>query len=505
MDIRRTLELIAERLPQKTALIYHQQRKSFQQLRSEACSLSNAFRDYGLTKGDKLGLLLPNCPEFAVAYLGALQLGVVVVPMDVRLSRDEIYSILHNWSISTFLTHHTYRDLALELQRELEGRLKVIIVDSPVHDPGQQGEGITPYAELLRYPSEMDWEAGIQGSDDALILYTSGTTGRPKGVVLTYDHLDCFPETMRQFGVREDDINAILLPMSHISGPILVNNLIYTGSTLVILDTIRPESIMEAIATHRINWFHGVPPIFQALLRGSKEGQFDTTSLRFIAMMGAPVPLSLMEEFKARFPGVKVIQGYGLTETSPIVTLVDLEDWERKLGSAGKPVKGVEIRIVDDEGHPLPPGEIGEVIIKGPQVMKGYYNDPEATDQVIRDGWFYTGDLGRFDQDNYLYIVGRKKDLIITGGLNVYPAEVEECLLGHPDVAEVAVIGVPDFMRGERVKALIVPKPDRRPSKREIQSYCKGRLADYKIPDLIEFRERLPRTSTGKIARTALY
>jgi long-chain acyl-CoA synthetase len=503
MDIRKSLDEVAHRLPHKTALIYRHHKISFEQLRAQACSLSRALKEHGVDQGDKIGILLPNCPEFAICYLAAVQMGVVAIPMDMRLSREEIGSMLKNWSISTFIAHHSHTQLARELQDELRGLLRVIIVGGTSDQP--QKDNILPYETLFQYPGEINWEINIQGAYDALILYTSGTTGQPKGVVLTYDHLDCFPATIKLLGVGESDINAILLPMSHISGPILINHLIVVGSTLVILDTIRPETILEAIATHRINWFHGVPPIFQALLKGAREKKYDTSSLRFVAMMGAPVPLTLMQDFQARFPQVKVIQGYGLTETSPLVTLVALEDWERKLGSAGKPVPGAEIRIVDDEGRSLPPGSVGEVIIKGPQVMKGYYNNPEATAQVIKDGWFHSGDLGRFDSDNYLYIVGRKKDMIITGGLNVYPIEIEECLLQHPAIAEAAVIGIPDFMRGERIKAVIVPKPGEQLAKKDIQSYCREYLADFKVPDLIEFRDSLPKTTTGKIARTALY
>ena len=501
MDIRKTLEETASRLPHKTAIIYRNQRLSFEQIKTEAASLSRALREHGVSQKNKVALLLPNCPEFAVAYLAVVQMGSVAIPLDIRLTKEEISSIIRDWGVSTLIAHHSSLGLVRELEKELKDFLKVIGVGT-----NQKWDGNTlGYEELIQYPAEINWDIKVKGSDDALILYTSGTTGRPKGVVLTFDHLDCFPETMAPLGVTEDDINAILLPMSHISGPILINQLILLGSTLVILDTIRPETILEAIERHRISWFHGVPPIFQALLKVSRERHYDTSSLRFIAMMGAPVPLVLMEEFKDRYPGVKVLQGYGLTETSPIVTLVSLEDWEKKLGSAGKPVPRVEIRVVDEKGNVLPPGEVGEVIIKGPQVMKGYYNNPEATAQVIRDGWFYSGDLGRFDQDNYLYIVGRGKDMIITGGLNVYPAEIEECLLKHPGIGEVAVIGVPDFMRGERVKAIIVPRPRHKLSKKDIQSYCREHLADFKIPDLIEFREYLPKTGTGKIARASLY
>lgn len=501
MDIRKTLETTAKRLPHKTALIYRNQKLSFEQVYSQASSLSRALKEHKLSQGDKVALLLPNCPEFGIAYLAVVQIGAIAIPIDIRLTKEEINPIIRDWEVATLIAHHSSFDLVLELKKETEGSLRVIKVGTT----GKRDHYILSYEELIQYPAVIDRDIKIQGTDDALILYTSGTTGKSKGVVLTFDHLDCFPETMTSFGITEGDTNAILLPMSHISGPILVNQLILQGSTLVILDTIRPEAILEAIESHKINWFHGVPPIFQALLKVSRERHYDTSSLRFIFMMGAPVPLRLMEEFRERYPGVKVMQGYGLTETSPLVTLVSLEDWERKLGSAGKPVPGVEIRVVDEEGNILPPGEVGEVIIKGPQVMKGYYKNPEATAQVIRDGWFYSGDLGKFDQDNYLYIVGRKKDIIITAGLNVYPAEVEECLLKHPGIAEVAVTGIPDFMRGERVKAIIVLRSGSQLSKKDIQSYCREHLADFKTPDLIEFREVLPKTSTGKIARASLY
>jgi long-chain acyl-CoA synthetase len=292
--------------------------------------------------------------------------------------------------------------------------------------------------------------------------------------------------------------------MSHISGANLISLAILNGSTLVILDTIRPDFILGTIEKHRVNWFHGVPPIFQSLLKASDQSCHDTSSLRLIAMMGAPVPLSLLKEFQEKFPGVAVCQGYGMTETSPLITLLGPRKAITKMGSVGETVPKIEARIVDDLDRPLPPNRVGEVTVSGPQVMKGYHKDEEATAQMIRNGRLYTGDLGYFDGEGFLYLVGRKKEMIITGGLNVFPSEIEEILLKHPQVNEAAAVGVPDFMRGEIIKAVVALQPGRLISKQELVAYCRQQLADYKVPSEIEFRQSLPRTSTGKIAKREL-
>jgi ABC-type nitrate/sulfonate/bicarbonate transport system permease component len=273
---------------------------------------------------------------------------------------------------------------------------------------------------------------------------------------------------------------------------------------LVIIDEIRPKKILEEIQRNKINYFHAVPPIFKMILNLPSRDRYDLSSLSSVAMMGTVVAEELMEEWVKEYPHCLARQGYGATETSPLLTLTHIDDAPRKMASAGRCAPRVEIKIADKDGKELPPGEVGEVIARGPQIMKGYFKNPKATAQKITDGWYYTGDLGRFDEDGYIYILGRADDMIITGGMNVYPSELENVLIAHDKVAEVAVVGIPDAERGQALKAVIVPKLGEEVSKRELMRFCRERLAGFKLPKTIEFRDSLPRSRTGKVAKREL-
>lgn len=498
MDVAEVLRETARRLPQKAAILWRDRGMSFGELEQRVHSLAVGLRELKVSAGEKVALLLPNSPEFVVSYLACLRAGAVAVPLETRLKQEEVLSILASGEVSALIASSAFERMISSLRSQASSLHQVILV-------GEKTGGYASYELLAGQPRAEGLVEKANQEDDALYLYTSGTTGRPKGVIMTYGNLDCFPETMETvFSCGEKEVFAIVLPMSHISGPTLINLMVAKGSTLVILDTIQPEAILEGIERHRVNWFHGVPPIFQTLLKASPSRPYDTNSLRFIAMMGAPVPLSLLRDFQERYPGVAVCQGYGLTESSPLITLISPEAAISKMGSVGRPVPRIDVRILDEAGRSLPPGEVGEVVVRGPQVMKGYYRDAEATALVLREGWLHTGDLGRFDEDGYLFLVGRKREMIITGGLNVFPAEIEELLLRHPQVSEAAVIGIPDFMRGEVIRAVVVLQPGATLSKRELMGYCRQQLADFKVPSQVEIRQSLPRTATGKIAKGEL-
>jgi len=292
--------------------------------------------------------------------------------------------------------------------------------------------------------------------------------------------------------------------MSHVSGTLVCNEIAYRGSTLCIFDNLRPDKILQTLQQQKVNWFFSVPPIFDALLRVPHVETYSLESLRWVAMMGTTVPVSLMEKFNRQFSSTTVIQGYGLTETNGPVTLCPLDKADTKQGSVGIPFPKAEVRVADDEYKELPPGQAGEIIVRGPMVMKLYHNDPESTRERIHDGWLYTGDVGRFDGDGFLYHLGRKDDMIIVGGLNVFPAEIENVLKQHPLVADVAVVGVPDTDRGEIIKAFVVLTAGSQLTEKVIIAFCRERLASFKLPKLVEFKKSLPRTSTGKIARKLL-
>jgi long-chain acyl-CoA synthetase len=320
-------------------------------------------------------------------------------------------------------------------------------------------------------------------------------------VELTYANLDCFPEAMENCIVkREEEVMGIILPMSHISGPIILNLLLVEQCKLVIIDSINPLTLFENIALHGITFFHAVPPVFGLMLKSGLAERFDTSSLDIIAMMGTSVPVSLMNAFKKAFPHVVVLQGYGLTETSPLVTLTKREDADLKRASIGTLVEGAEALIIDENGKPLDVGEIGELIVKGPMVMKGYLDMPELSRERIRNGYFHTNDLVKADEDNYYYHMGRRDDLLIlANGLNVYPAEIQNIIFSHPAVLDATVIGVHSVkQQGNILHAFVVPAPNASLNDGDIRDLCKEQLGSIKTPRKITLLEALPKTSTGK-------
>ncbi len=498
MDVGKVLRETAERIPHKTAVIFKDEEITFAQLDHMATRLANKLKTFNVGGGDPVAIVLPNSPQWVVSYFAVMRLGAIAVPLDFRFKGEELISILTDASVRVVITSDLYPEVTVF--SKVDSISNVIITGGKGTDPFTSYEDVIEDESLSSEVSEV-----VMDEQEALYLYTSGTTGKPKGVVLTFSNLDLFPEGMNGvLGTREEDILGCLLPMSHISGPIICNEFVIRGSSLFIFDQLRPDKILSAVEKHRVTYFHSVPPIFEAILHVPHKERFDVGSLRFVAMMGTSVPVDLLNAFKRSFPHITVIQGYGLTETSPFITLLPLEYAESKIGSIGRAVPRAEVKLVNEAGEEVPANEIGELIVRGPMLMKCYHNNPEATRERIKDGWLYTGDLCRKDDDGFFYHVGRKDDMIIVGGLNVYPAEVEQVLGSHPLIKEVGVVGIPDRDRGEVIKAAVVVAPGEQVTKKEILAYCKERLANFKIPKILEFRDELPRSSTGKIARRLL-
>ncbi len=500
MIVGESLRDQAKRRPNKTAIICNHQRLTFSELNEQANRLSNWLLERGIRKGDRAVVLLPNCAEFAPVYFALMKIGVVGVILDFRLSPPEMAPLLDETEARVLITHSKQRSFAARMLEEKE-HLRFGVIVGEERPP----RGLERFEEIISKGDPSEPPVKVDEADEAVYLYTSGTTGRPKGVILTFDHFTYFPETMKAYlPISDRDVEGSILPMSHISGPIVLNLMVDVGLTVVIVDEIRPKKILEAIQEHGITFFHAVPPIFQMMLNLPSRDRYDLSSLRFVAMMGTVVPEELMLKWYEEYPHAVPLQGYGATETSPLLTLTRFEDAPRKMASAGYPAPRVELKIVDERGRELPRGEVGEVIARGPQIMKGYFKNPRATAQKIRDGWYWTGDLGRFDDDGYIYILGRADDMVITGGMNVYPSEVENVIISHPKVAEVAVVGIPDAERGQALKAVVVPKVGESLSKRELLRFCRERLASFKIPKVVEFCESLPRSRTGKVAKREL-
>jgi long-chain acyl-CoA synthetase len=486
------LENSAERHPQKAAIIHKQESISFGELNHRVAALAGHLSHEGIGAGDRVGILLPNSAAIPLSYYAIQRLGAVAVILDARLRGRELQGVLRDADLKLFIVHSQFVADVREIFKAMPP-LPLWVAESDNERSFEKR--LTPsFASPSVRPAHVN--------EDALILYTSGTTGEPKGVVLTYRNLAQYPRVMSEMGITNSEtVRGCILPMSHIVGPIVCNELAQKGYTLVIFDQLNPITLLEGIQTHRLTVFEGVPIIFQLLLGVRNLADYDTSSVKIAAMMGTSVPVNLLRGFKNAQPHIKVIQGYGLTETSPLITLVEPEKSEAKMGSIGRAVPGVEIKIVDENSNDVPAGQPGEIITRGPHVMKGYFRKPEATAARIRDGWLHTDDVGRSDGSGYYYHLGRRDDMIITGGLNVYPAEVENMIYSHPGVNEALVFAIPDAKRGHVIGAAVVARPGEAVNEKDLLSFLRTNLANFKVPQKIVIRDSLPRTPSGKPIR----
>ncbi len=454
-------------------------------------------RDRGLRPGDKIALQLPNVPQFLIAYFGILKAGLVTVPLNPLLTAPEIEYHLSDSDSAALITHELFAGPAMD------GAARAGGVDVYVVASGGVPEGALPFEALLA--SEDRGLLHPTSSDDtAVLLYTSGTTGRPKGAELTHFQLYMNCTTAGSlFGVLPDDVSVAVLPLFHVFGLSSVLDVaVRFGGSLVLVPRFEASAIIDAIERHRATIFSGVPTMYFALLREDTSGR-DLGTLRAAISGGASIPGEVIRAFEAKFPGVVILEGYGLSETASTTTFNVSAD-ERKVLSIGKPIWGVEVRIADADGREVPVGEVGEILVRGHNVMKGYYKRPEATAETLVDGWLHTGDLGRRDEDGYVFVVDRLKDLVIRGGYNVYPREVEEVLYEHPHVVEAAVLGRPDERLGEEVVAFVAITEGVVVEEGEIVEFCRERLAAYKYPRAVRILPDLPKGSTGKILKRML-
>jgi long-chain acyl-CoA synthetase len=456
----------------------------------------------GLRRGDKVAVQLPNLPQFLFTYFGILKAGLVMVPLNPLLKASEVAYQLEDSEARMFITFESFAAEAFAGAQQASN-VPTYVVNLPGND--QRPEGTRHYDEL--YFAEDTGEIEPANADDtAVIIYTSGTTGRPKGAELTHFQLymNC-TIAGELFGFRDDDIGVAVLPMFHVFGlSSVLNTAVRFGGTLALIPRFELEPVLEVIERLRCTIFSGVPTMYYALLHADLAGR-DLSSLRVGISGGAAIPGEVIRAFEEKFPGVVILEGYGLSETASTTTF-NVSAEQRKVLSIGRPIWGVEVRVVDEQDKPLPPGpeNIGEIVIRGHNVMKGYYRRPEETAEAFRGGWFHTGDLAYADSGGYLFVVDRKKDMVIRGGYNVYPREVEEVLFAHPAVAEAAVIGRPDPRVGEEVIAFVVPKPGAQADPGDIIGYCRERLAAYKYPREVRVVAELPKGPTGKILKREL-
>ncbi|HUL21688.1 MAG TPA: AMP-binding protein [Thermodesulfobacteriota bacterium] len=501
MIVRDDLEKQAQERPTKPAILFKEERITFSDLNTFSNRLANRLLKVGIKKGDRVVLLFQNCPEFCVGYFAILKIGAIAVILDVRLSPAEMEPIFQEAEVSAIITDVRQKVFIDRMLKSVPTLQHIVVA-------GAESEDIRnwhSYEEIIEKESSGKIPIPLQEEDEALYLYTSGTTGRPKGVVLTNDHLTYFPETIgHAMLISEKDTYGLVLPISHIVGPAVLNLMVKSGMSVSVIDEMKPKKILDAVQNHRITYLPGTPSIFQLILNIPHWERYDCSSLRVISMMGTVVPEQLMKELGERYPHLQPVQGYGATETSPLLTHTHLKDAPRKMASVGKAAPRAELKVIGQDGKEVEVGQIGEIIARGPQIMKGYFKDPKATAEKIKDGWYHTGDLGRFDEEGYLYVLGRADDMVISGGLNVYPSEVETVLLNHSKVQEAAVVGIPDPSRGQVLRAIVVLKHGETATHQEILSFCKERLASFKMPRQLEFKDSLPKLSTGKIDKRQL-
>jgi len=496
MNVQHLLEDKASRFNAKPAIIFKGSEISFEQLKVNVFKLANALHLLGAKKSDKIAIYLPNGPEYIYSYLAIFCLGAVGVPLDYMLTEDELNSCLVH-SETKFLIAKQKEGLSLAKIKESVLTIKTLILSQ-----GQEQGGLN-FEELISKASGDFQPVKIDDHNPALIMYTSGTTGNPKGIVLNYQHLDGSPKAMEYFvDLTDKDVKLSALPFSHIAGLIYIQNCITFGITLVVMDRFNPFEFLRLIQHHQVTCFHVVPAMYIAFLSVKGIEQFDLSSLRWVVVFGAPSSPDILKKFHQFCPKAYFLNGWGMTETCPPNTVTPLGS--NKIESVGKPSPHCEIKIFDENDNPTGAGEIGEIVIKGWTVMAGYYKDEQATKELMKDGWFHTGDLGRFDEEGYLYIVGRKKEMIKVGGQIVYAPEVETALLKHEAVAEAAVIGVPDKLRGEAVKAFVVLKEKGKISGEELRYFAREHLAHFKIPHMIDVKDNLPKNRTGKIDKELL-
>jgi len=488
--------------PEKPAIVSDETTLTYAELDRASDTVAANLVAQGVDPGEAVGLQLPNVPEFAVALYGIIKAGAVAVPMNVLNKGPEVAFFLTDSRAQTMITA---AECATEGLRgaELAGVDRVYVVGD--HDLGKMHVRPRHFAELTGpAPGRAPFVQRDPG-DAAILLFTSGTTGKPKGVELT--HFQLFMNANAHvdgFEMDNDTVVIAVMPLFHalgLSG--ILNATISTAGTVVLVRRFEPLKVLEAIESRHATLLHGVPTMYHALLNHPRATDFDTSSLRVCGSAGAPIASELLDSFEKTFD-VVILEAYGLTESGPVATFNRRH--HRKPYSIGTPVWGVEVEVWDEQGNQLPPGRdhVGELVIRGHNTMGRYLNNPQATEEAFAGGWLHTGDLGYQDEDGFLFIVDRKKEMIIRGGYNVYPREVEDVLYAHPAVDEVAVVGVPDERLGEEVKAYVTLKPGAVMSADELIAYAKDRVAAYKYPRLVEVIPALPKSPTGKILKTEL-
>ena len=497
--------------PEKAAYHFMGKDTSYAEFDQSVSMFASALQDLGVGKGDHVAFLLGNTPHFLISLYATMRIGATAIPVNPIYTPDEISYIIHNSDAKAVIA----LDLLLPLVEQAAGAFPTVehyVICETVPEtpekiaalPAAVRSKVRAFTQLIASGRPNQEPVAVDGNETAIILYTSGTTGQPKGAMLTHGNLysnACDVADYLDF--TEDDRVVATLPVFHVFAlTVVVNAPLVKGATILLIPRFSPAEVFKVVKEQQATIFAAVPTMYNFLYQYPDADPGDFKSVRTTISGGSSLPVALLHNFEEKF-NVRISEGYGLSEASPVTCFNPL-DRERIPGSIGTNIINVENKVVDELGNEVPDGEVGELIVRGPNVMKGYYKMPEETESAIRGGWLYTGDMAKRDENGYFYIVDRKKDLVIVGGYNVYPREVEEVLFTHRDIIEAAVIGLPDPDFGEAVHAFVVLKEGVKEDKEALIAYCAARLAKYKVPKQIEFLDELPKNTTGKILRRSL-
>ena len=501
MNIGHLLTLSANKFPDRPALLFEDKRFTYREFNQRANRFTNAVLGLGLKKGEKVAVLLFNSNHFVEAYFGTIKAGGVFTPINFRLAAEEVLYILNHSDARVFVFGREFTDLVAKIRSQLSKVQSFISIGKPTVPE------TLDYEPLLEASKDVEPDQPISEEDECQLMYTSGTTGKPKGAVITHRNvLWNLINTILGREEKEGDTSLVIGPLYHTAA---LNNhftvRVALAGTTILIKNFEPRRVMEIIQKERVNVISGAPAVYHLILNLPGIEKYDTRSITKCTAGSSILPDETRRNLLALFPNAQgVYDVYGCTEASPCITILKAADSLRKRECVGPPLPFLEVRIVDDQDKEVPPGEVGELLCRGPNVMKSYYKDPQATAEALRGGWLHTGDLARMDEEGFIYIVDRKKDMIISGGENIYPREIEEVLYRNPKIQDAAVIGIPDPLWGESVKAFIVLKTGERMKEEEVIEYCRSHLASYKKPKSVAFVDFLPRNPSGKVLKTIL-
>ena len=510
MNTTELLSITAMIVPDRHAIVFDDQRITFGELGERVNRLANGLADLGVGAGDRVAVMQVNCNEHIESYFATAKLDAIFVPINFRARAEELSFMLNDSGVKAIILGQRYQDMLRQVKPELTTLEHQITLEAPADD-------FVYYEDLIANASDDERFPTADGEDVTIIMFTAGTTGTPKGVMLSHNSFSSYIlANVEPVDMDVAEKNILTVPLHHIAGVQAVMAAIYGGRTLVLQRQFDEEGWMKLVQDEQVNRAMMVPTMLKRLMDQPSFGSYDLSSLRVITYGAAPMPLEVIKKAIAEFPNTRFINAFGQTETASTITMLPPDAHEiregdpdydaklKRLGSIGKPLPDVEVRIVDEDGNDVPLGENGEIVARGERLMKGYWNREEATKETLRGGWLYTGDLGYWDDEGYIFLSGRAKDFLKRGGEMIAPEEVEQIIMSHPAVDEAAIIGVPDIEWGERVRAIVVRKPGMELTMEEVVEHCRPRMAGFKRPEDVIFIDELPRNPMGKVLKRVL-